>query len=392
MIAAQLVIDFQQCRARPESREPEDFLMAKREAPLTYAGHLQLERLLDCQHRRSERKGRPAHDEMLFIIVHQAYELWFKLILFELDRIETLFSGSRTDDRDMDLAVQGIGRIVAVQRLLIQQLDVLETMTPMDFLDFRDLLVPASGFQSLQFRLLETRLGLRPDDRVTFEGRPIDARLADADRTRLQAAAARPSLSDLVERWLERTPFLHGSDYVFSQVYRQAVEDMLDRDGALVRANPALTAAEIAAEERAIAASGERFAAIFDEARHRDLVAQGLWRLSWRALQAALFINLYRNEPVLQLPFRLLSGLMDIDENLTHWRYRHALMVQRMIGRKVGTGGSSGHDYLRQTAERHRIFGDLFALSTFFIPRSRLPELPAPMRQAMGYSYSGDAP
>ncbi|HEX9790302.1 MAG TPA: tryptophan 2,3-dioxygenase family protein [Kiloniellales bacterium] len=366
--------------------------MAKREAPLTYAGHLHLERLLDCQHRRSEEEGRPAHDEMLFIIVHQAYELWFKLILFELDRIETLFSGSRTDDRDMDLAVQGIGRIVAVQRLLIQQLDVLETMTPMDFLDFRDLLVPASGFQSLQFRLLETRLGLRPDDRVTFEGRPIDARMAAADRKRLQAAAAKPSLSDLVERWLERTPFLHGSDYDFSQVYRQAVEDMLDRDGALVRANPALTAAEIAAEERAIGASGERFAAIFDEVRHRDLVAQGLWRLSWRALQAALFINLYRNEPVLQLPFRLLSGLMDIDETLTHWRYRHALMVQRMIGRKVGTGGSSGHDYLRQTAERHRIFGDLFALSTFFIPRSRLPALPAAMRQAMGYTYAGDAP
>jgi tryptophan 2,3-dioxygenase len=109
-------------------------------------------------------------------------------------------------------------------------------------------------------------------------------------------------------------------------------------------------------------------------------------------LQAALFINLYRNEPVLQLPFRLLSGLMDIDETLTHWRYRHALMVQRMIGRKVGTGGSSGHDYLRQTAERHRIFGDLFALSTFFIPRSRLPALPAAMRQAMGYTYAGDAP
>jgi tryptophan 2,3-dioxygenase len=262
----------------------------------------------------------------------------------------------------------------------------------MDFLDFRDLLVPASGFQSLQFRLIETRLGLRPDDRVTFEGRPIDARLAAADRKRLQAAADKPSLSDLVERWLERTPFLHGSGYDFSQVYRQAVEDMLDRDAALVRANSALTAAEITAEERAIAASGERFAALFDEVRHRDQVAQGSWRLSWRALQAALFINLYRNEPVLQLPFRLLSGLMDIDETLTHWRYRHALMVQRMIGRKVGTGGSSGHDYLRQTAERHRIFGDLFALSTFFIPRSRLPALPASMRQAMGYTYAGDTP
>ena len=111
-------------------------------------------------------------------------------------------------------------------------------------------------------------------------------------------------------------------------------------------------------------------------------------RFSARALQAALFINLYRDEPALQLPFRLLSMLMDVEENLTTWRYRHALMVQRMIGFKIGTGGSSGHDYLRQTAERHRVFADLFALSTFFIPRSRLPALPPDVRRAMDYGYA----
>ena len=94
---------------------------------------------------------------------------------------------------------------------------------------------------------------------------------------------------------------------------------------------------------------------------------------------------------MLQLPFRLLSGLMDIDETLTNWRYRHALMVQRMIGRKIGTGGSSGHDYLRRTAERHRVFGDLFTLSTFLIPRSRLPGLPEGLRHAMGYRYARDS-
>ncbi len=88
--------------------------MAKRDATLTYAGHLQLERLLGCQERRSEQQGRPAHDEMLFIIVHQAYELWFKQILFELDRIETLFAGPSADDRDLGLVVQGIARIVVV--------------------------------------------------------------------------------------------------------------------------------------------------------------------------------------------------------------------------------------------------------------------------------------
>ncbi|MFQ5776240.1 MAG: tryptophan 2,3-dioxygenase family protein [Kiloniellaceae bacterium] len=362
--------------------------MPRRAKPLTYAEHLQLDRLLSCQARQSERQGRPAHDEMLFIIVHQAYELWFKLILFELDRIQEIFSGPRTDDRGLGEAGRAVGRIVEIQKLLIQQLDVLETMTPLDFLDFRDLLVPASGFQSVQFRLLETRLGLRPEQRVNFDQRPFDARLSPAERKRLRAAEARPSLRDQIERWLERTPFVAASGYDFREVYRQVVRDMLDGEAALVRDNPALSESQREAELRAIEASRARFESILDEAKHRDLVAQGAWRLSWRALQAALFINLYRNEPVLQLPFRLLSGLMDIDENLTNWRYRHALMVERMIGRKVGTGGSSGYDYLRQTAERHRIFADLFALSTFYIPRSRLPALPAKVRRVMGYTYA----
>jgi tryptophan 2,3-dioxygenase len=366
--------------------------MAKGQRSLTYAKHLQLERLLSCQERQSARAGRPAHDEMLFIIVHQAYELWFRLVLFELDRIQEIFSGLETRDRDLGLAVHGVERIVEIQKLLIQQLDVLETMTPMDFLDFRDLLVPASGFQSLQFRLIETRLGLRPAERLNFEDRPFDARLSSAERERLRAAAAEPSLKDLIERWLERTPFVHVAGYDFREVYRQAVTEILEGDAALVRANPALGAAELESELRSIESARARFDSLFDEAEHRRLVEAGAWRLSWRALQAALFINLYRNEPVLQLPFRLLSGLMDIDENLTHWRYRHALMVQRMIGRKVGTGGSSGSDYLKQTAERHRVFGDLFALSTFYIPRSRLPALPAELRRIMGYRYAEERP
>ncbi|MFQ6018234.1 MAG: tryptophan 2,3-dioxygenase family protein [Kiloniellaceae bacterium] len=362
--------------------------MPKRDTPFTYADHLQLDRLLSCQARQSEKHGRPAHDEMLFVIVHQAYELWFKLILFELDRIQAVFSGPTADDRSLGEAVQGVIRIVEIQKLLIHQLDVLETMTPLDFLDFRDLLVPASGFQSVQFRLIETRLGLRPAERIAFDGRPYDARLRPGDRAALRAAAARRSLCDQIERWLERTPFVNVAGYDFREVYRQAVTEMLESEATLVRENPALSKAEIEAELASLTASRDRFDSILDEARHRSLQAQGIWRLSAQALQAALFINLYRNEPALQLPFALLSGLMDIDQTLTNWRYRHALMVQRMIGRKVGTGGSSGHEYLRQTAEKHRVFGDLFALSTFFIPRSRLPDLPEAIRRAMGYRYA----
>jgi tryptophan 2,3-dioxygenase len=358
---------------------------------LTYAKHLQLGRLLSCQQRQSELRGRPAHDEMLFIVVHQAYELWFKQILFELDRIHDIFSGSKVDDHGLGEAVHLIGRVVEIQKLLLQQFDVLETMTPLDFLDFRDLLFPASGFQSLQFRLFETKLGLRRDERLKFDERPFDARLSDADREALAKAETRPSLSDLVEAWLERTPFVSVTGYDFREVYRQAVTEMLEGEAQVVRGNRALGAAEQQAELDSLQAALARFESIFDESRHKQLRESGVWQFSWQALQAALFINLYRDEPALQLPFRLLSRLMDVDVAMTSWRYRHALLVQRMIGRKVGTGGSSGHEYLRQTAERHRVFGDLFALSTFFIPRSRLPELPEDIRRAMDYRYSGTA-
>ena len=358
------------------------------EKTLSYAEHLQLDRLLACQARRSEMHGRPAHDEMLFIIVHQAYELWFKLILFELDRVQDIFSRPAVEDRDIGAAVHGLNRIVETQKLLIHQLDVLETMTPLDFLDFRDLLAPASGFQSLQFRLIETRLGLRRTERLNFDERPFDARLSDADRAHLRAAEEAPSLRDQVDRWLRRTPFVDLAGYQFREAYRQAVTDTLKNETSVVHDNPALGAVEKKAEEDSLVAAQRDFAAIFDEDQHRALAEQGVWRFSMKALQAALFINLYRDQPALQLPFRLLSRLMDIDENMTTWRYRHALMAQRMIGRKVGTGGSSGHDYLRRTAERHRIFGDLFALSTYFIPRSSLPELPAEVRRAMSYRYA----
>ncbi len=355
---------------------------------INYRDYLQLGTLLACQQCESAKRGRPAHDEMLFIIVHQTYELWFKQILFELDRVQGVFAGDVVDDRAIGSVVHGLSRIAEILRLLVQQLTVLETMTPLDFLDFRDLLFPASGSQSLQFRLIETRLGLEAKDRLTFDSRPYDANLPAEDREALAEAADLSSVSDQVERWLERTPFIDMGDYSFRDDYRRTVQGILEADSAMVRARATLTEREKEAELSSLAAARARFDALFDEAAHRQLRERGAWRLSMRALQAALFINLYRDEPALQLPFRLLSLLMDIDELLTTWRYRHALMVQRMIGLKVGTGGSSGHDYLRRTAEEHRVFGDLFALSTFFIPRSRLPALPPDVREAMGYRYA----
>ena len=191
--------------------------MARSKAPLTYAKHLRLARLLSSQERQSEAAGRPAHDEMLFIVVHQAYELWFKQILFELDRVQAEVGRPKLDDAGLDRTVHLVGRIVEIQKLLTRQLDILETMTPLDFLEFRDLLVPASGFQSLQFRLIETRLGLRREDRLNFEQRPFDAAMPAADRAALKAAEAAPSLSDQLEAWLKRMPFIELPGYRFGK-------------------------------------------------------------------------------------------------------------------------------------------------------------------------------
>jgi tryptophan 2,3-dioxygenase len=348
-----------------------------------YADYLELDRLLSAQQPESARHGRPAHDEMLFIIVHQAYELWFKQILHELDRVQADFGGEVVEDEYLGRIVHGLDRINEILKLLIQQLEVLETMTPLDFLDFRDFLFPASGFQSVQFRLIEIRLGLAQAARVNYAGRPFDDTLVEADKARVKAAERGPKLIEQLDGWLSRTPFVHRPDYDFSREYRNAVKEMLEEDAARVRANDALGPREREAEAQRIEASLAEFQAIFAP----DSGASP-WQMSRAAVQAALFIIVYRDRPVLQLPFRLLAALMNVDELLTLWRYRHALMVQRMIGVKIGTGGSAGHDYLRDTATRHRIFSDLFRLSTYLIPRSRLPKLPRELEDAMGYRYT----
>ena len=126
---------------------------------------------------------------------------------------------------------------------------------------------------------------------------------------------------------------------------------------------------------------------MLDEAAHERLREAGERRLSHRATRAALFIHLYRDQPILHLPFRLLRTLVDVDELLSTWRYRHALMVHRMIGTKIGTGGSSGHHYLLNTVERNKVFTDLFNLSTFLISRSALPALPADLERRLGFYF-----
>lgn len=367
-----------------QARNPESVGAAGAPAGCYYGAYLRLDQLLSAQQPASDAAGKPAHDEMLFITVHQVYELWFKQVLHELGRIEGDFSANPVDDRVLGRITHGLHRMHAILKLLIHQLDVMETMTPLDFLDFRDLLYPASGFQSAQFREIEIRLGLHAGQRLAFDKAPFESKLSDADRERLRAAAGNPSLLDLLDRWLARTPFVDWGGTSFREAYRAAVVRMLTSDAERVRGDAHLSVNQRAAESLAIEGALKNFAAIFESAE------EGTWRMSGRAIEAALLITLYRDEPALNPAFRLLQTLMDVDEGMTLWRYRHALMVSRMLGVKVGTGGSSGHDYLRATAERHGIFTDLFRLSTYLIPRSALPTLPAPVARGMGFVYAAE--
>ncbi|RDJ20707.1 tryptophan 2,3-dioxygenase [Bosea caraganae] len=348
---------------------------------LSYGRYLKVDALLACQEPESARAGAPAHDEMLFIIVHQAYELWFKQILHELDRIQSDFAASPVADEHLGRIVAGLSRIHEILKLLVVQLDVLETMTPAGFLEFRDLLTPASGFQSVQFRLIETRLGLSDPRRIRIDDQSMRERLAPEDREKLDADN-KPSLLGQLDAWLARTPFVALGDYNFRESYRAAVIAALKRDATSVGSDPSLPETQRQADAAAIEKALAQFQALFEPD-----AANSPWRMTAPAIEAALFIALYRDMPVLQLPFRLLQSLMDIDETLTLWRLRHALMVERMIGVRPGTGGSSGSGYLRATAERHRIFFDLFQLSTYLLAARDLPPLPENVRRRMGFSY-----
>jgi tryptophan 2,3-dioxygenase len=354
---------------------------------LYYPDYLSLDALLATQRLESAKAGEAVHDEMLFIIVHQTYELWFKQVIWELDSILDIFDQERVAEQDMGTAVARLRRINKIQALLIEQVNVLETMTPLDFLDFRDHLFPASGFQSAQFRIIENKLGLRREDRLLLAGDEYTVRFNAADRANVEATESPRSLFALVERWLERTPFLDQGDFSFWEAYREAVHARIQADRAVVEANPNLTDDERKIQLRQFDQVEDQYRALFDTEKHDLEKAAGRIRLSQRAFQAAVFITLYRDQPALQEPHRLLELLMDVDEGFTTWRYRHAQMALRMIGRRVGTGGSAGAKYLERSAERSRVFEDLLNLSTFLVPRADRPDLPQGIVESMKFRF-----
>ena len=246
---------------------------------LSYGSYLKVDELLGLQQPLSKP---PHHDEMLFIIIHQVYELWFKQLLHEVD------AAMRALDRDdLPRVAKHFRRIHTIQRLIEQQVDILETMAPQEFNQFRDNLNPASGFQSVQFRELEFACGLQRTELLQR------IELGDEQRGRLEARSKAPSLYDRVKALLRRRGFAVDSSAELVESYRRIYTN---------------------------------------EAEHYDL-------------------------------YLLLEDLIEFDERFLLWRGRHVRMVERMIGQKHGTGGSSGARYLEGTLS-YRFFPELWEVRT----------------------------
>jgi tryptophan 2,3-dioxygenase len=257
---------------------------------VTYANYLRIPELLALQQPRSEG---PEHDEMLFIVIHQVYELWFKQMKHELDYVKRLLG-----EGDLPRVQHTFKRVLTILKVLVAQLDILETMTPLEFLTFRERLEKGSGFQSHQFRELEFELGVKDHRAVarTPEG---------PGREALERRFGEPTLWDAFLRYLA------GEGYAVP-------DDQLERD-------------HTGAIEPSPGVQDVLIQVYRDDARNADLCER----------------------------------LVDLDEGMQEWRYRHVKMVERTIGTKHGTGGSEGADYLKTTLFRPA-FPDLWAI------RSRL--------------------
>ncbi|MEN3332019.1 MAG: tryptophan 2,3-dioxygenase [Blastocatellia bacterium] len=261
------------------------------EPRLTYGGYLKVHELIGLQQLRSDPLQ---HDETLFIIIHQVYELWFKQLLHELDTII-----ERLNNNETLTAHRLLRRCIEIERLLINQVSVLETMTPTDFLAFRDHLRPASGFQSFQFREIEYVSGLKDERFLKGYEQGSEA------RQRLVARLAQPTVLDAFYALLRRRGFDLPADEA--------------------PASGESPGGSNAAHERRV----RELLRIYEDAEHNYSL------------------------------FLLAESLIEYDEMFTMWRLRHVKMVERMIGTKSGTGGSEGAAYLRKTIER-KFFPELW--------------------------------
>lgn len=341
-----------------------------------YSDYLQLDKILNAQDPESLRSNVKAHDELLFIITHQAYELWFKQILYELQGIIGIFKKQRINDNAPDLykVHHLMNRIKTIFGVLVHQIDIMETMTPLDFLDFRNYLRPASGFQSYQFKLVEAALGLTLKDR--FQKDYYLSQLRPEHIELVKDMEESNSVLELTNKWLERMPFFESDE--FWDGYQALTSSGKEMDHPFWNDYYHLYDQSLQKGET-------------ENLAYLKVMLQGKDRtgaLSAKAERNALFIILYRDYPLLQLPYQYLSGLTEMDEMLATWRFRHLSMVQRIIGRRIGTGGSSGSSYLRSSLEKHYIFNEIAQLTTFLIERKNIPELTPTLQKRLGYYAS----
>lgn len=347
-------------------------------SPVEYTEYLQLSKILNAQELESDKENAHAHDEMLFIIIHQTYELWFKQIHFELDSVLQIMNQQTVNDNSPELQtiVHRTHRISVILKLAVQQIDILETMTPLDFYEFRDLLRPASGFQSWQFKMLEAKLGLKFGNR--FGQQYYLSMLKPEYVEEIKKTESQKTLLELLNAWLERLPFF--DDETLWDTYsgenqkqeKQTHHYSVFWDDYLKIYTDSLVAGE--------KQNAETFKALFlsdTKSEHTQL--------SSKAMRSALFILLFRGYPMLQAPSQLIYNLLDIDEQIATWRFRHINMVGRMIGTRVGTGGSSGKDYLKGALDTHYIFKDFSILSSFLVERKKLPTLSAELERQLGF-------
>jgi tryptophan 2,3-dioxygenase len=358
--------------------------------PMPYWDLIKIETLLSLQTGTGEAEAELANDEVMFIVVHQVDELWFKLILREMVSVRNLFARAPVPEQALASAVRGIRRMETIVHQLAGHFGLMETMTTRDYLGFRDKLVGASGFQSAQMREIEILMGLPEAERVPLghEGSYLTA-LKERDGSESPALARvrrrladRPSLRDAVLDWIHRTPIqgstpAHPDDAervrAFAEAYlrthRAAVERGLE--GARAQSLSAADIDRLAKRAAGEIASARAYLLAEDEPESSRARAT-------RIRCALVFIESYRELPLLAWPREVLDGLTSFEQAFVIFRQRHARMVERMIGRRTGTGGSAGVDYLDTTALRYRVFRELWAVRTLLVRAQELPPLENP--------------
>jgi tryptophan 2,3-dioxygenase len=310
------------------------------------------------------------------------YELWFKLVLRELVSARDLFRQNPVPDMALSSAVRSFKRISAIFEQATAHFRVVETLTTRDYLAFRDALIPASGFQSAQIREIEIILGLDERERVQLgaEGSYKEALRGPhgSSSPALERVEARlkdtPSLREAVYAWLARTPISASGPEEFVErvlaAHRSEIENRIR-----IAEEKTKPTAEQSALLRARYAKELAFAESFLRAED-DPTRSAEKRAEVQRLRAALmFLESYRELPRLAWPREAVDALIEMEQSMIIWRQRHARMVERVIGRRIGTGGSAGVDYLDQTANRYRIFGDVWAVRTLLLRKAAIPPI-----------------